>query len=143
MESIDYTKNVQQLMAETNRLNEKQTEWAQRILFLSATLFGILISLGATIVQSPSARLCFSIATALLALGCLTLAAVLYSHLEVQKRTRELYHQELLAAIRERRRMEIVYAKQRKFFVVCEPIAYTFLILAVLSLAVYSFLTLY
>ena len=39
--------------------------------------------------------------------------------------------------------MEIVYAKQRKFFVVCEPIAYTFLILAVLSLAVYSFLTLY
>ncbi len=118
--------------------NEKQSEWLQRVLFLSATLFGVLVSLHTTTEAGLYSRLAFGASLVSLALGILMLAIALYSHIDSLKRVRKAYTEEAGSAVRERREVGFVSVPPRKFYTACEVAAYIFLPLSVVLLTTYS-----
>lgn len=121
-----------------NQFNDKQYDWLQRILFLSVTLFGILISLHTTTGAALCIRLAFGGALVSLALGVLLLTIALYAHVDTLKRGRKKYTEEAGNAIHERREVGAVFVKPRKIYIACEACAYFFLVLSILLLAAYA-----
>lgn len=136
----DYLASFKQVFEQTNQLTEKRASWIGRILFLSATLFGILISLHSDIQANLYTRLCFAVACVLLALGTLLLSIASYTHIAVQTLARNKYAEEVQNAIRENRAVNDVRADKIKFFSKCEKCAFVCLLTSMLLLAAYSLL---
>ena len=137
MDFLGYRKNFEQFADIINDVNDRQAQWIQRILLLSSTLFGVLISLHATIEAARHIRLCFAASTISLALGILLLAIVLYGHTAAVKNKADRYRDELISAIREHRALNPVFGEWPKFFGFCRTTAYILLIISVLLLAAY------
>lgn len=138
--SLDYQNGRKQVMLMSNEITDKRAKWLGNILFLCATLFGILISLHGETQTSLYTRLCFAVACISLALGILLLSIASYHHIAAQTRARNSYAEEVQNAHKENRAVEPVRADKIKFFLFCEVCAYICLLLSVLLLAVYSLL---
>ncbi len=131
----------QQIVDNINSASKAEAEWIQRVLFLSSTLFGILISLFQKSTTNHHARLMFVVAISLLSLGILLLALALYSYPKSQRQGAVKFLEELQRAYSEGNKPEMVSVNRGKFYIVCEKIAYVSLVLSVLSLASYTVLS--
>lgn len=138
--STDYLACVKQTFEMTNQITEKRASWQQRILFLCATLFGILISLHTDTQSNLCSHLCFAAACVLLSLGTLLLSIASYHHIVVQTQARNRYAEEVQNAIEEGRPVGPVRADKIKFFGTVEAISYICLLFSMLLLATYSVL---
>jgi len=118
----------------------KKIEWTYRLLFLSATLFGILISLCPKFPDTRLPRLCFAVSILSLAAGVILLGTVLSSLYGLYRRSADQANRELQTAIRENRKPDDKGVSQSRFFVRCETAAYIFLLLSVLLLSCYILL---
>lgn len=132
--SEDHSKQIVELI---NAASKAEIEWIQRILLISSTLFGILISLFQKSTTSHNAALLFALSIVLLSLGILLLSLLLYSYPKSQRKATAMFVRELGSAYLEGREPEPVFADKSKFSKVCEKLAYMFLVSSVLSLAVY------
>ncbi len=137
-----YDARAKEISEEMNKSTEKSIEWLYRILFLSATLFGILISLHSKSPDSQLQNLCFAISIVLLAAGILLLSTALYSVYKLYQDSVNIAVAELLKAVREGRIPAARAAVQKRFYVFCEKVAYVCLILSCIFLALYSVLSL-
>ncbi len=124
----------------TNELAEKQYAWFRHILLVSATLFGILISLHGKNSDMLHIRLCFALAIVVLALGILQISIAMYSHIDALRRSRKVYTKETIDALHEHRASQPVSVPVRKIFVFCEKSGYICFALSVVLLAVYALL---
>ena len=143
MDQIDYGSAFRKSKELMDLFNEKQPEWLQRILFLSVTLFGILISLHSTAATGQYTRLAFAASLVSLALGILLLAIALYGHIDNLKRIRKKYAEEAANAIHERRKVGPVSVLPRKRYTFCEGAAYIFLSLSIILLVAYAIMTMF
>lgn len=138
--STDYRACAKQVFKQTNQITRERASWMQRILFLSATLFGILIALHSGTQANLCIRLCFAVACVSLALGILLLSISSYSHIAVQTLTRNKYAEEVRNAIDRSCEVNGVIVDKIKLFSICEVSAFILLVLSVLLLAAYSLL---
>lgn len=138
--STNYEECVKQAYEMTNKITEKQSSWQHRILFLCATLFGILISLNSATQTNQYIRLCFASACVLLSLGILLLAISSYQHIVAMTRARNTYIEEVRSASKARRPVEPVLIGKVKIFGILETISYICLLFSMLLLALYSVL---
>lgn len=139
--STDYNSCYKQLLEQSNQITTERASWMQKILFLSATLFGILVSLHTNTPTNLCTRWCFVAACVLLALGTLLLSIASYSHIAARTQVRNMYAEEVQNAIAEHRPVQTVRANKSFFFSICEKSAYICLLGAMLLLALYSVFT--
>lgn len=135
--SKDYSACVKQLLESKNEVTAKRSAWMERILFLCATLFGILVSLHSSTPASLHTRLCFCAACILLALGILLLGIASYQHIAAQARANSLYSEEIQNAMTQDRDVQIVQGDKPRIYSICENCAYICLLLSIVALAVY------
>lgn len=133
-----YDKDVVKLNEQLNLTSTKRYEWLQRTLFLSATLFGILISLQANAEPEHRTHWALAISLVALALGILTLAIASYGQINGLKRLLNKQNEELKSAALSHRDVEPVFSSPATFYTICEAAAYIFLLLSVLLLATYA-----
>lgn len=119
------------------RHSDLRNAWLRHILLLASTLFGVLISLHSTDLDSQWQHLFFVMAIGLLAVGILLIAAALYSSIDVLQRTRKVYAREAVNALRENRSPENVAVYDRKIFVLCEKAGYIVFAASLVLLVVY------
>jgi hypothetical protein len=125
----------------TQAENEKLCIWFRHILFVISTLLGILVSLHTNIPGCLYVRLCFSLSNVLFAMAIAGMLAVCYTYSAGSARSaRTAYQNELLAAIREGRKLRPVGVNISKVFFLVEKASYVCIALALLLLAVYSLL---
>ena len=131
----------------TNEILAQRGSYIRHILLLASGLFGILIALHSGVrsditshYNSTPVRVLFAIAISLLALGLLLGALSLYAEVDTRTRAYQALQAELDKAKRENRAVEKTGAGRRKIFVFFEIACYVSLVLAVLCLALYSFL---
>jgi hypothetical protein len=137
----NYEEEMKELRGVMDRRFEKQVAFAQHVLLLSSSLFGILIALHSSGIQSPPHHWVFALANSLLAAGILGTAIGLYGHVDTLRRAQEAFARELQAARSEHRDARTVAISARNIFLACEKSGYIFLLLSVLMLALYSVLS--
>jgi hypothetical protein len=131
---------VNKMVELTNDIAEKRFAFFRHLLLIATTLFGILISLSSKSYTQPYIRVSFAVSILLLSIGILALALSSYSEIEYRIRGRESYRKEALSAAREGREPVWVDEQPIKFYVRSEKVAYIFLSLSILSLAIYTVL---
>lgn len=136
----DVLKSLKTVGNATNQLSEKRHALLQHILLVSATLFGILISLHNSSSHPPLTRYCFAVSICLLGLGIFLTGVALYGHIDTVDRARKAFVDESKIAFLEHRSPEPVGVPPGKQFVFAEKLSYVMLSFSVIFLCAYSVL---
>lgn len=121
------------------KLQKARNLLCRNLLFASASLFGILVSLHHTTGTNLLCRLSFFLSLTLLGLGILTLAIALFLDRNLQSRLKKKRLDEVKQAISENREVNDVHAIANKVFVWSEIAGYICLLLSVIFLCAYEF----
>jgi hypothetical protein len=136
-----YIREQLQKQAELANLStEKQESFVRHILLVSSSIFGILIALHGSAEYSLYTRLIFVLSMALLTLGTLCSAIVLYDLTHIVERAHQDHNKECKDALQERRAVKPVFVHKKKRTEVFEKMTYLFLICSVILLSLYSIL---
>lgn len=134
-------------MQELNKLKisalNKRVSFFQYILLASVSILGITASLHTSSLPVLYIRYLFVSAIALLSLGVLTCAIVLYEVQRMEDILQKKYYLEIHSALKENRRAEPVFANKSKRMIVCEAATLIFLTLGLVCLALYSCLSVF
>ena len=117
--------------------NTQKCIWLRNSLFLSTTLFGILVSLQSTTPYNRLSFLCFFLANILLLPGIACMCIALYNlSVVTARKLREACRNELKAAMYGDTKVVEVYPA--KYVLFCEKAAYVCIAVALLLLLIYS-----
>lgn len=124
-----YKEQLKQLVTVIEKSTEKKISFLQNLLLISASIVGIVISLHTTNSEYLYIRLVFFLSTALLSLGALCLAVVLYDFSNIQESLRQELHSEILNAMKMDRECKIVSVDHKKRTLFLEKTSYILLTL--------------
>ena len=140
MENDYYYKQMIQLNELMNESNNKKTSFFQHILLVSSSILGIILSLHTVNSQYLYIRLIFIISAFLLLIGTLCMALVLYDFSHLQERARQSFHKSIEDALKNDKKVQPVFVKNKKRTSICEIIAYSSLTTALCLLVLYNIL---
>jgi hypothetical protein len=143
MTNEELKKNIQMITNLTNESTEKQAEFYRNILVVSASVLGILISLHTQQSSVLYIRLVFALSVLLLLLGTLSISLLLFDLSLLPERTRQEFLTQLQKSVSEGKVLEPVYIQKRKRTVLCEKWSLIFLLSSLLSLIIYTMLSLF
>lgn len=139
-----YKKIEDELSKLYNRSIEKQSQFYQHVLLVSASILGITITLHSFNSLCPAIRLVLVAAVIFLSLGTLLTGIVGFSYKEIYERTRINCVKELLEAKKEHRIMnQKVFTKVKKSTLILGKLSLIFLGFSILLLTLYFVLALY
>lgn len=124
-----YKEQLKQLVTVIEKSTEKKISFLQNLLLISASIVVIVISLHTTNSEHLNIRLVFFVSTALLSLGALSLAVVLYDFSNIQENLRQELHSEILNAMKMDRECKIVSVDHKKRTLFLEKTSYILLTL--------------
>lgn len=138
MESYNQIRpQVEKLARESS---EKQYLFFQHILLVSASIFGIVVSLHSYSASPLYIRLVFALSMVLFALGILTTGIVLYNQTYLAERMQKAFGDECKIAVTENRNWKGVAVHKLKIHIFCEKATYILLLAALFFLCLYSLL---
>jgi hypothetical protein len=122
------------------QLTQTRCVWIRHLLFLTVTLFGILISLHTNTKSSHAIQWCFALAIVLLLLSTLAGSISAYSEIGYQSQARKMYLESALKAFHGGGKIGHTIVPPNKLSVISEIVFYTSSICGILVLTLYALL---
>lgn len=134
---VNIESGLKTLAEMTNSRAQKKVEWQRNILFLSATLFGLIIGLHNNMPHEQLPRYLFAGASVLLVFGIVLMAIASYGHINALDRLRKGYAKKLQDALENGSSKIGDVSTAHILFGICEIAAYIAYMCSLLSFAAY------
>jgi hypothetical protein len=124
-----------------NLQRDKYYDWLRNIITLAIGFFAVIVSLKSNNKQNSLQHFFFIIALSALALGIITGIIILYGEIHLIAKVKKKYFQNIVKMLDDEKVDKFESISINRFFRIVEYACFTFLIVSLLSLVLYSYFT--